>query len=550
MTRTLRCVALAVALCVGIAGCVAGGGETTPEHSGEVDPHSEPRDLIDAIAERVPLDEAGDRLLRLLLQDVPVDDDVMAAIRGAGAQIDAIAAGASEAARAAPQGFRSSGTSTGSPLGTTTQQGLTTVAVLVGTAVDRAVRGRPVGSDDPSRRVDLTDGRLEASVDASAVDVQGDVTATLTTETTVDVMLCPDATGKVSGDIDSHVTLDLVVGAGTYRSGIDLDLTFEATADDDATRTTLTQASTGAFTETASGSADGRTASAGVYAEVATTSAVDVGGGEWTLREATGRTIRASRHSSAAHQRALQEVQATLATMIANTVTEDAERYWRSGACVEVRLTPSDGPTDLEPGQRVDIDIDPVSKIDGAPTGGDVVTELVDGGDAVTPAGTELAAPTSVSYNAPDDGGGTVEAVATSRRGVGRNSLRLETGSSGWVVSGSDGVFDVAGVKCGEPGGTWSLSLSAYFDGGSFTGEVIAELDPDTLVGSYDLTGTWSGGPVTLPQRGTGPIRFVVEGPDSGRLEFESTGWTSGAAGGGRQGVGSVPARPAGPDDC
>lgn len=180
-----------------------------------------------------------------------------------------------------------------------------------------------------------------------------------------------------------------------------------------------------------------------------------------------------------------------LANWMRLQLLDSAEKGWKSGRCVELETRTSDGPTGLQPSATVDITATPRATSDGAPTGGTVVATLKSGGTAVEPNGSPLDAPASFVYTAPDepDRNGTVTLVATSRRGIGRATVDLDTRQSAYAASGGGGDWSATGTICSLTD-TFSVSgtgLTATFSPSSAAG------------GTYTLSGNaagvlWSGG--------------------------------------------------------
>lgn len=168
-----------------------------------------------------------------------------------------------------------------------------------------------------------------------------------------------------------------------------------------------------------------------------------------------------------------------------------AEKGWKSGRCVRLETQTSEGPTGLQPGATVDITATPRATSDGAPTGGTVVATLTSGGAAVEPDGSPLDAPASFVYTAPDqpDQNGTVSLVATSRRGIGRSTVDLDTRQSAFAASGSGGDWSATGTICSltDEFSVSGTGLTATFSPSSASG------------GTHTLSGnaggvSWSGG--------------------------------------------------------
>jgi hypothetical protein len=102
---------------------------------------------------------------------------------------------------------------------------------------------------------------------------------------------------------------------------------------------------------------------------------------------------------------------------------------------------------------------------------------------------------------------------------------------NGWAATTTVGPYTVTTQKCGGAGGTWSLDLSGNLDGAQYNATVTAEIDSESLDGAYSLSGQAVGGGFTVPVVGSGPIRFVDDGPGAAHLEVSGIQGTRGAAG-------------------
>ena len=137
--------------------------------------------------------------------------------------------------------------------------------------------------------------------------------------------------------------------------------------------------------------------------------------------------------------------------MIAAQVIDATEQGWKSGRCVELKATPSAGPDGLSPSEVVNVLAEPRSKIDGAPTGGNVTATLSAGGASVEPNGSPIPADANSTYTAPDemDKTGTVSYESRSRRGVGKASITFSTSKpAAYQVAGGLQDWQVNQVVC------------------------------------------------------------------------------------------------------
>lgn len=105
-------------------------------------------------------------------------------------------------------------------------------------------------------------------------------------------------------------------------------------------------------------------------------------------------------------------------------IAKEAERFWRSGRCIELTTTPASGR--VAAGATLEIEARAVHRFDGQPVEAPIVAAF-SGTQAVEPVGTPIAPPGPFRYTAgarPGDSG-TIELTQTGRRGIGRVTVRL-----------------------------------------------------------------------------------------------------------------------------
>jgi hypothetical protein len=101
--------------------------------------------------------------------------------------------------------------------------------------------------------------------------------------------------------------------------------------------------------------------------------------------------------------------------------SDAAERYWRSGNCVDVSILEGQS-GDVQPGQELQIVGQPRHRIEGTALAKPVVASL-SGSGAVDPTGVAVPAPAAFEYTAGQEGEiGTVTLTSTSDRGIGSTS--------------------------------------------------------------------------------------------------------------------------------
>lgn len=184
--------------------------------------------------------------------------------------------------------------------------------------------------------------------------------------------------------------------------------------------------------------------------------------------------------------------------MVRQFVLDAAAKGYQSGRCVDVGYTVSPGVSGLEPDSAANIVARPVSKMDGAPTGGTVTATLTAGTQSVEPSGTKVPVDAEFVFTAPSERNkeGTVALEARSRRGVGKTSITLDTKSAN--------AYQIVGGLDDWQTDTAVCDIMAPF---TLTGILQMQLSGG-LSGSYE----YSGGPFGAAGSGTYTIS-LPEGP-------------------------------------
>ncbi len=129
-------------------------------------------------------------------------------------------------------------------------------------------------------------------------------------------------------------------------------------------------------------------------------------------------------------------------SLVAARFVDAAKKAWQSGRCVDLKLSAAPGPKGLKPSSTAKVLAEPRSKVDGAAVGGTVTATLSAGGAGVAPSASKVAADATFTYSAPPEKNksGTVAAESRSKRGVGKQSITLDTAapSSFHIVGGLD----------------------------------------------------------------------------------------------------------------
>jgi hypothetical protein len=181
--------------------------------------------------------------------------------------------------------------------------------------------------------------------------------------------------------------------------------------------------------------------------------------------------------------------------MIVDKYVDAAVKAFQSGRCVSLVPTASPGPKGLKPGDTSTITAAPRSKIDGAPTGGDVTAVLTAGGQSVEPSGSKVPADATFRYLAPGETGqqATVAFESRSKRGVGKATIDFDTKATKYSASGGGSEIAFSGTVDSI---TAPFTIDAQFIGGNAE----FNFDPGSeggLVGTVSIAGGGGGATVT-----------------------------------------------------
>lgn len=446
-----------------------------------------------------------------------------------------------------PIGFRSPGT-TGSPtrLSTTPPAplsshgaalGLSTLGSALNSAMrhgadgdavnaDGVVDYGPAGDDTPTSQIRMVDGATELRIVQRATEHVdgGELSVEMDLRGKLDA--CPTAGGDVAARLSVDVRISAVAGTQTAGGRYMMDLDLSATVDDTAALAGFVVDVTGSASDTAAASSGaGRT---GWFVEGGSrTTLAGRPGGDLTVTEVDGALTRRSTGADDASARSFLLHQSSTAMYLAAMVLVGAEEFWRGGACVDVQLLPIGDPGAVEPGDQLVVGIEATSVADGQPITAPATAAASATGGTVSPSGAAQQLPASVTYSVPADGAdGELAGEVTSRRGIGTVQLPISAATA-LVVDAKLDVFRASGTKCGGVAGPWELMLTADFGGYPFNGVLRFELDSSTWQGQYTLTGSTTGGGITVDQSGSGTVKAVA-GPNGVQLVLSGTAWTGG----------------------
>jgi hypothetical protein len=128
----------------------------------------------------------------------------------------------------------------------------------------------------------------------------------------------------------------------------------------------------------------------------------------------------------------------THAALMALEIGAEAERFWRSGKCIELKS--SQESREVQPGEQVAISVDATHRFDGGHVAGGIAATF-SGSRSIEPVNTPVDAPAEFQFVAGDLRGdkATIDFTQTSRRGIGTTSLEFTVDVA--LIVALDGVW-------------------------------------------------------------------------------------------------------------
>jgi len=279
-------------------------------------------------------------------------------------------------------------------------------------------------------KIEATKDKVELTTENKSTDKTG-VTTTLSTRNIVAPCPKPDGTFEASASTDISSTIN----NGATGKRMTLDVTIKGAVDDNAGLIGYDVSSRVQYADFV--------ASRGGFIDL--TVNLPRGGPATAEFTRSGGTVTSQLIDDASSLSAL------LAAVAGLKLSEAAKMGWESGRCVALKVTPSAGPEGLTPSAVVSVLAEPRSKIDGAPTGGNVTATLSAGGASVEPNGSPVPADAESTYTAPSeqDQTGTVTYESRSRRGIGKAAVTFSTSKpAAYQVVGGLEDWQVEQVVC------------------------------------------------------------------------------------------------------
>ncbi len=335
----------------------------------------------------------------------------------------------------------------------------------------------------------------------------------------IEVKACPDAGGVVDATMEFQASEDYFVAAGGGRSGHSWneDETGKTTifANDEAdldhfiVDAHVDRAVKGGTKAAGAGQTDltDSTIGAGVTATFQPNGSGNITGGSFV---ATGTTMKDVQDTVNALEK--------LVGVASQVTARAAEKFWRSGKCIEVVVDPKGG--DVAADSKTTVTAKVRHKFDGGELQKPVVATLA-GVKAIEPAGQKVPSPASFTYTAgpnPKDKG-EVTFKSVSNRGIGETTVTFTVGG-GWTIDGHQGEQSIKGQKCGDLGGVWRMDGKISGAQIKATSIWIATIDGTSLAGTYTFksVSTLDAGYGTIVTTVTGTGKASIAKGDDGTL--------------------------------
>jgi hypothetical protein len=187
-----------------------------------------------------------------------------------------------------------------------------------------------------------------------------------------------------------------------------------------------------------------------------------------------------------------------------------AEKFWRSGDCIEVKPDQDSG--QVTPGQQVDITVSGQQKFDKQPVPAPIKAVLT-GVQEVSPADTPVPAPAKFTFTAGSnaDDKGSIEFTQTGKRGIGKATVQF-------IVGGQSYEGDFGGVRLAGSLHYMACTKSPYWalDYGAPFGFVAYDLKPGETGPTPAVIVTGGDTEWTRLMKGTGqfvpgnPAHFII----------------------------------------
>ena len=352
----------------------------------------------------------------------------------------------------------------------------------------------------------------------------------------IEVKACPDAGGVVDATMEFQATEDYFVAAGGGRSGhswneddkakATIFANDEADLDHYVVDAHVDRGVKGGTKAAGAGQTDltDSTITAGVTATFQPDGSGNVTDGTFTGTGTTMKDVHETVH-------ALEE----LIGIASQATARAAEKFWRSGKCIEVVVDPKGG--DVAADSKTTVAAKVRHKFDGGELQKPVVATLA-GVKSIEPAGQKVPAPASFTYTAgpnPKDKG-DVTFKSVSNRGIGETTVTFSVGG-GWNLDSQQGQQSVKGQKCGDLDGVWRIDGKLGDAQIKGTSTWIATIDGTSLAGTYTyksvITLDSGFGSIVTTETGSGKASIAKGADGTLTMTMASATMTSTAVGAG-----------------
>ena len=335
----------------------------------------------------------------------------------------------------------------------------------------------------------------------------------------IEVQACPDASGVATVRVEFSASELYFISGGGDRAG-------NSWQDDDKGDGQIFSNDEAALDHTVLGMATDHANKGGSKA---------AGAGQSTLSDetisttTTGVTLDAAGHGSGGessytgHGTTMDAVKGSLhdaGTFVGGAMlvtAKAAEKFWRSGKCIDVAVDPKGGDVGANSATTVtakvrqhfeNVELDKP------------VAATMSGIKSIEPSGKKVPSPATFTYTAgakPKDAG-IVTFKSVSNRGIGETTVTFTVGGA-WKVEGHDHAgTTIDGQKCGGLGGQWTLKGHIKGQGIETTSTYVATIDETTLAGTYTYKS------VGTVDTGFGVIKTTLTGKGKASLVAQADG--------------------------
>ncbi len=243
-------------------------------------------------------------------------------------------------------------------------------------------------------------------------------------------------------------------------------------------------------------------------------------------------TMHAGEGTFQGHGTTMAEVKAayngsrTTVALAVYVTAKAAEKFWRSGKCIDVVVAPDGG--DVSANSTTSVTAKVRQHFENAELD-KAVEATLSGVKSIEPAAKKVPSPATFTYTAgpnPKDAG-IVTFKSVSNRGIGEKAVTFTVGG-GWKVEGHDQAgATVDGQKCGGLGGAWKITGHIKDQGITTDSTYVATIDETTLAGTYTYKSVGKVdtgyGVITTTMTGNGKASLVAQADGSYLMTLAGT---------------------------